>query len=277
MLFFIRLFRQHRLVLLFLLLELLAVVIRYRERNYISGQGSGFMHDLRAQMYLARFKLQRYLFLDQAHQQLLEENLELRRSLQLLNRRLDEPFVLNFMDKDRLEDEQLISAKIIHNGYTHLHNFITIDKGSRDGIVPGMGLLAPGGVAGRVRYVSEHFATAYSLLDTDVLTSALLGKKGVLCSVRWVAQGPQHARLEYLPRHAQPEVGDTVYTSGYDGIYPSLCPVGVISELSIEAHNSFYQVDLRLLADFSALHYVYLYRSYKRAERDSLQKKMAMP
>ena len=277
MLSLIRLFKYYRVFLLFFFLELIALGLFLRGRSYVAGQGIDQLHELRAQLYLFRFGLQRHLHLDYENEQLLAENLSLRKSIRLIDHRSTAMNPqLESLPHDSLYSYDLIVARVIHNGYTGTHNFITINKGARDGIRPEMGLLAPGGIVGRVKYVSEHFSTAYSLLDTDLLTSALWGKGGILCSLRWGAKGPRHAYLEYLPRHASPSKGDTIYTSGYDGMYPFGLPIAVIDAASIEPHQAFYVIDLRLLADFYALHHVYVLRLHMKKERDSLEEKMNM-
>ena len=140
-----------------------------------------------------------------------------------------------------------------------------------------MGLLGPEGIVGRIKYVSSHFATAYSLLDADLLTSAQLGKDGMLCSIRWPAESARYALLEYLPRHSQPKIGDTVYTSGYDGIYPAMLPIGVVAKIELRDDETFYRVRVRLLTDFQSLHHVYALRLPQKSEQDSLQQLMQTP
>ena len=134
--------------------------------------------------------------------------------------------------------------------------------------------MAQEGIVGRICYVSDHFATAYSLLDVDLLTSAQLGKDGILCSVNWAAKGTQEAKVSYLPRHAQPALGDTVYTSGYGGIYQPNLPIGIVTDAKLGASDSFYHVLIRVLTDFYALHYVYVLKWPLQQEYDSLQFRM---
>lgn len=227
---------------------------------------------------MLRLGTRQYLALRARNAQLLTENLQLRKQLLTLQQQVPESvpeFKTNLSASSHAYG--LLLAGIVQSSYIHTHNFLTLDKGSVDGLRPNMGLLGPEGIVGRIKYVSRHFSTAYSLLDTDLLTSAQLGKNGVLCSVSWAAQGPRQAQLKYVPRHEKPMLGDTVYTSGYDNIYPPMLPIGIVEEARIEADETFYRIQLRLLTDFQALHHVYALVLPLKEERDSVQQHMQMP
>ena len=88
------------------------------------------------------------------------------------------------------------------------------------------------------------------------------------------AKGTQEAKVSYLPRHAQPALGDTVYTSGYGGIYQPNLPIGIVTDAKLGASDSFYHVLIRVLTDFYALHYVYVLKWPLQHEYDSLQFRM---
>ena len=73
---------------------------------------------------------------------------------------------------EKIVPYKFIAARIINNSTSLSHNHFTINKGSKDGIKPGMGIIGPEGVVGKVRSVSGRFATAYSLLNTNMLISS---------------------------------------------------------------------------------------------------------
>ena len=275
MLLLLRLLRRYRILSLFLLLEFLALLLYYRGRNY----GAAYIYqNIQAavlQLHVLQFGFQYYFSLRSIHSQLLEENFHLREEISRLQSKLPTPLP-NFpiTSSEKIRPYELLLAKVVRNSYTHTHNSITLDKGSAEGLHPGMGLIGPEGIVGRIKYVSEHFSTAYSLLDTDLLTSVQLGRNGVLCSVRWPAKDAQTAALEYVPRYVRVRRGDTAYTSGYDNIYPAMLPVGVIVEVKLQEDATFYRIALRLLTDFRTLHHVYALKLPRRAERDSLQQLM---
>jgi rod shape-determining protein MreC len=78
-------------------------------------------------------------------------------------------------------------------------------------------------------------------------------------------------QLLYIPRHARPEAGDSVLTTGYSAIYPEGLMIGIVSEVSLQEDGQFYDVLVTLSQDFSRLSYVQIVKSGLKAEQDSLE------
>ena len=64
------------------------------------------------------------------------------------------------------------SAKVVNNHVDFFKNYITIDKGGDQGLMPGMAVISPLGAVGKVKLVSDHYAVVTSLLHIDVMVSA---------------------------------------------------------------------------------------------------------
>ena len=113
-----------------------------------------------------------------------------------------------------------LAAKAINNS-THLnHNFITINKGSKHGITPDMGVINSKGVVGKVMSVSKNFATVASLLNIDMNVSAIIKRDNTFGTVHWNGKDQETIQLLYVPRHMQLSKGDTIVTSGYNALVP---------------------------------------------------------
>ncbi len=162
-------------------------------------------------------------------------------------------------------------AKVINNSVNRFDNFITIDKGLKDGVRPGMGVMSPQGVVGRVRFCSDNFSTVTSVLHSDMSVSSQIKRSKAVGSVRWSGADPKIASMEYIPRYHSPQVGDTIVTSGYNTIFPENVMVGIIREVSIGENSTFHSISLDLSTDFSTLTYVYLIDNTLQQEQDSLQ------
>lgn len=205
-----------------------------------------------------------YLDLADANLQLLEENKQLRSQLVLLR---EKP-----LDADTLLQKfNFIPAKVINNTYQRSLNYLTLDVGSIDSIAPGMGVIGNNGVIGRVKSVSEHFATVTSLLHRNLLVSSTLKASNTLCTVQWDGVSPRQAEAKYIPRHIKIEVGDSVITSGYNSVFPSKILIGTISEIMLNPEDAFYEAKIDLAMDFTSLNYAYVIKSELKAEKDSLE------
>ena len=164
-----------------------------------------------------------------------------------------------------------IPAKVINNSARKINNYLTVDKGRKDGLEPGMGAISSFGVAGVIKTVSNNYATLYSLLHGEMQVSSLLGRLNVFCTTKWDGIDPLYANLLYIPRHVELQEGDTITTSGYNAIFPQGIPIGRIKSFSIEENQTFYNVVIELSSDFQSLSHVYLISNYYRQEKDSVE------
>src|SRR6218665_1640562 len=69
---------------------------------------------------------------------------------------------------------KFLEARVINNSTRNEKNFFTIDQGESSGVRPGMGIISPQGVVGKVKYSSSHFSVAVSLLNIDNQVSCML-------------------------------------------------------------------------------------------------------
>src|SRR5690606_40828613 len=77
-------------------------------------------------------------------------------------------------DTTHLQQYTYITAKVVNNTVTYRNNWMTLNRGSADGVQRGMGVIGPHGIAGITKDASPHFSTAYSILHKDVRVSAKL-------------------------------------------------------------------------------------------------------
>lgn len=165
-------------------------------------------------------------------------------------------------------------AHVINNSVTHAHNYITINKGSLDGIRPEMGVIDQNGVVGVVNVVGEHTARLLSVLNPYMRLSCKIKGHDQVGSLVWDGRNPSEAILEELPKHSEFEPGDTVVTSGFSSMFPEGVPVGTVLSASHDMEDSFYTLRLRLFTDFSTLSTVRVIRDNMRDELQVVEKEL---
>lgn len=165
----------------------------------------------------------------------------------------------------------LVPARVINQSLRQVDNYITLNVGAADGVQPGFGVLAAAGVIGRVKVVTEHFATVTSLLHSKTAVSAKLKRDGTFGTVRWLGEDPTHVLLDYIPRQNRLVRGDSVVTSGYNAVFPEGIFIGRVDSFVKEPDKNFWTVRVRLAADFTNLTYVYVVTPRLKAERDSVE------
>lgn len=268
---------QYRAFFTFLLLELfcswlIIVNNQYQGASFFNSSNSfvaavnGFSHNTKE-----------YFALRETNTRLAEENTLLRKQIEQFNQAAIHADRTGTADSAVIKQFDFVSAKVVNNSINFQSNFITINRGSADGIEPGMAVINDLGVVGKVKITSEHFSVVTSLLNVDIMISALMKRTGYFGTVQWgggEAPDPDHVKMKFIPLHVKPVVGDTIVTSGYSGVFPAGIMIGTISSINQGRDNSFHDLDVKLSQDFRKLSYATVIRSNLLNELDSLELKV---
>jgi rod shape-determining protein MreC len=166
-----------------------------------------------------------------------------------------------------------IAANVVSNSISLPNNYITLNRGRKHGIQPGMGVITPKGVVGIVRNVSENYSEVMSILHQQARTSASLRKSNYFGTMRW--RDPSNIlrmSLETLPKHAEIHEGDTVQTSGYSYIFPEGVPIGKVERYQVEPGSNYYTAQVALFEDLGHLRYVFVVNNLMLKEQEQLVK-----
>lgn len=154
---------------------------------------------------------------------------------------------------DSVSQYRFIIASVINNSVVRPYNYITVDKGSADGLAPEMGVMDQNGVVGVVNVVGEHYSRIISLLNPNFRLSCKLRGNDAFGSLVWDGKNPSQALLEELPKQVRFKTGDTIVTSGHSAIFPEGIPVGIIAGTTRGEDDNFNTLRINLLTDFSTL------------------------
>lgn len=163
-------------------------------------------------------------------------------------------------------DYDFILAHVISNSISQPQNYITINRGTNDGIVPEMGVIDQNGVVGIVNVVGPHSARVISLLNPQFRLSCKVKGSDYFGSLVWDGKDPYHAVLEEMPRHVKFAKGDTIVTSGYSSVFPEGLIVGTIVEQIKDMNDNFFSLRIALSTDFTQLSTVRTIRNNRQAE-----------
>ncbi len=174
----------------------------------------------------------------------------------------------------RLGDNLLFlyrEARVIKNTYSLSNNYVTIDKGSNDGIAPRMGVIGDRGIIGIVRNVSPNYALLMSVLHQQFRVSASLKKSGYFGSLAWQGGNTGNFLMEDIPRSAQPVRGDTVVTNGYSTHFPPDIVIGIVDTAYSEVGSSFFSALVRMTQDPGNVKTVYIVEKLGKDEQLQLE------
>lgn len=219
-----------------------------------------------------------YFNLKSVNEDLAAENARLLTELQAF-KALNEAKILDSLSRDTTiipadslsSPYRYVVGKVINNSVSRINNYLTINRGTLHGVRPGMGVISPTGVVGRILHCSDNFSTVKSLLHSQMQISAEINRTKAFGSVKWKGKNPVQASLLYIARHLNPKVGDTVVTSSLSTIFPQGIAVGKITKVDIRDDDTFYTIDLDLSGNFGTLNYVYIVDNILKLEQDSLE------
>lgn len=263
-------FYQYRSFLFFVLLEIVSIWLIVQNNNY---QGAAFFNSSNryaGSILETRNDVQDYFNLKQENAILAAENARLKQQL-VIHQQIKESGIGTLPDSLRAYRYQFTPAKVVNNSTAFYNNFLTINKGTADGIHKGMGIISPEGVVGRIKECSDHYCTAISLLNTKIGISGKVKGKGIECHIKWEGKNPHEAAMTDVTRNQKIQVGDTILTSGYNPFFPEGIMIGVIKNLKEEG-GSYWKASVNLATDFTSLDVIYIIGNKLEAEQDSLEK-----
>lgn len=276
----IEFFIRNKNFLLFLALFSLGISLTQKAHSGLYTRNIASTNTITGTVYTWLSDARTYFSLREQNEELMASNTRL---LALVNEKADRNFdsiLTNFEghhnnpeinDSSKIRDLKIIQAHVINNSYHRQKNTLTIDKGSKDGVVTDMGVASPLGIVGIVTHVSEHFSIAQSILNTSsrvVVKSKNTDHFGTLI---WDGQRPDHLLLTEIPKIAPLVIGDTLVTDGKSTIFPRGWPVGTVTDINPAKAEDYSELSVRPHTDMTSLYHVYLIQRLEAQEIRELQ------
>ena len=219
-----------------------------------------------------------YFQLKEINRQLAEENSQLRYRMasNLIAPDSSQKKVVDTTLSDtsgRYRKYTFLPAAVVGNTITLQNNFLTLERGSLQGVKVGMSVIAPQGIVGVVLYVSDNYCIAMSALNRNSRVSAMLKKDNSAGSIEWNGENPSFLTLKNIGKGAKVNIGDTVVTSNYSANFPSSIMVGTIAGKTADPSSNFYTLKVKASTNFASLRYVYLVKNIHYDEQKALESK----
>ena len=127
---------------------------------------------------------------------------------------------------------------------------VTIDRGSNTGVTANMAVIAPTGLVGRIVTPTAHASKVQLLIDRNAAAGALVERSRAQGIV--IGSGEDMLRMDFVAATADVKVGDTIVTSGVDGIYPKGFVIGKVEQ--VDNGNGIYKaIRVRPSVEFNRL------------------------
>ena len=248
---------RHNHWLLFVLLEVMSIVLLFHYNSY---QGSVWFSSANAvagKVYGWNSSVEQYFALTTVNEQLTQRNLQLEREVQVLTEQVlkqtKDSSAIERMQSSVMKGLDMIPAKVVSSSLDKANNFITIDKGSADGVKKDMGVVCGTGVVGIVYLTSEHYSVLIPVLSAQSNISCTIRGRGYFGYLHWNGGSPEYAYVDDIPRHAHFRLGDYIVTSGYSSVFPPGIIVGRIKHVYNSYNGLSYRLKITLSTDFTRL------------------------
>ncbi|MDR0681288.1 MAG: rod shape-determining protein MreC [Dysgonamonadaceae bacterium] len=263
--------------LLFLLLLFLSILLIVKNSQFQRSKFLFVAQDVTGKIYSVTSGLQSYLNLNEINADLLKKIAELETevyaykrimelksdSIQTKSIRIDSLNILIY---------QFIQARVVNNNVSGVENYITLNRGSENGIEPDMGVMSANGVVGVIMTTSSHHSVVIPVLNPKFHLSCKVKNSNYYGPLVWDGKDARYTYLTELPRHVNFVIGDTIVTSGYSTIFPEGLPVGSIIDSQKQKDDNYNSVKIKLFTDFYTLNGVMIVKNSYQKEQKDLQK-----
>ena len=275
---FILFIRRFFNLILFLGLEIICVVLIERTNTLQGNDIVSSANMVSGIVYKKQSDVVYYFGLRKMNDSLLNENVRLRKEIDQV-RTLDtlkDSLVHRKIYPDdssthivKYADYMYRTARVISNSTTASDNYITIDRGSKDGISKNMAVISGTGIVGRVEHVSAHYASVLSILSSKQKVSAKL-KDGNNGYIIWDEKQPDVLIMTDVPQQAKVKKGDSVYTAIFSIFSPDIL-IGTVLKVETVKKNAMQLLYLQSSTNFHNLQYVYVIENKMITERKQLE------
>jgi len=150
----------------------------------------------------------------------------------------------------------MVTAEVIGKARKFGDSIFLINSGSWDGLRPDLGVICDQGVVGILRQVGPYSSKVLILTNPSAVIAVMTENSSYLDA--YSSGTGQHAgRLENIPNFEQVEIGEMIFTSGLDGLFPRGLPLGTISE-GTKTNQLFQKLSINFKVDFSRIEEVFI-------------------
>jgi rod shape-determining protein MreC len=196
-----------------------------------------------------------YFYLVSAAKENEELKLALRQAIEKNNEcietELSNQRLRTFLNFQKTMTNDIIAAQVIGKDPSPWFKSLIVDKGFVDGVKKGLPVIIPEGAAGQIIEVTKHYSKVLLLIDRNSAIDALAQRT----RARGIIRGSSDGRFffQYVLRNYEIQEGETVLSSGLDGVFPKGLRVGQVKSITQKNSSIFQEVLVIPFVDFENL------------------------
>jgi rod shape-determining protein MreC len=262
----------------FIILEGICIFLLYQNNSYQRSIFFNAFNEISGRAYYVSGSIKTFLNLQTTNEELVQQNGKLEQQVltleNILRKQAQDSSKVNAFLKDSLHREipyDFVVAHVENNSVSQINNYIVVNKGSKDGIKPEMGVVSTSGIVGIVRNVSTNFSLILPVLNPKFRQSCKVKNTNSFGTLSWDGKDSRYAIMDELPRHQIVKKGDTIITSGFSSIFPEGVLVGTVEGFNKKTDDNFYNLRVKLFTNFYNLSFVRIIKNDLTKERQALE------
>ena len=270
--------QKYKYVLYFLLLQFISLFLIINNHSYHRSKFISSANSITGGIYEKRKSVSDYLDLNIQNKSLAEENVKLKNEIAILRSQLDSTKQFTVIDTSLYHQQyKYIDGIITKNEYHKSYNYLTINRGKKDGVSSEMAVVNHIGIVGVTDAVSNSYARVRSILNRSNEINVRLKKSNAsgnyyYGSLSWDTKNYQIVQLSDIPRQATINIGDTIVTSGRSAIFPEGILVGTVNNIDSREKSNI--IAIKLFNDMSSLRNVYIINNFDKKEIRDLEQRI---
>lgn len=265
----IKLILKYHFTIIFILLEIVSFSLIIRHNEYQRAIFSENASTLFGNISSTVTSIKDYFHLKEINESLAKENILLKNRLEAYEF-LRDTIIHRTVVEGSIPVYEYIGAKQVNATYNRMKNYITLNRGRKNGLQKEMAVCTPEGIVGLIQDLSDHFSVVIPLINVDARISAKIKKNNYYGSLQWDGNDYSYSYLNDIPYHVEVNAGDTIVTSGLSKIFPEGIVVGYVESVDKVTAN-FLKIKVKLAVDFKRINHVYVILNNKKNEQTSLE------
>ena len=246
--------------ILFLTLLSISISLNFSYNEYNKSKFINSSNFIFSSLYDTKFTVSKYLNLELQNQLLLEENKNLKKIL------FNSEIPTKSFDSINSIGFEVMTASVIKNSYSKTNNFITINKGFKDGIGIDYGVISSNGVVGIIDKTTTNYSRLISILNTNFLLNAKFKNSNYFGVLSWNGKNINKVQLKDVPKQAKIKIGDTIVTGGNSLIFPKGILIGYIQSFKLDNSENYLELEVNLSTDMTNIENLYIINNNNATE-----------
>ena len=154
----------------------------------------------------------------------------------------------------KIANHQIQIATVLQFSKNPVSQFMTLNKGSNDGIAAQDTVIDADGIVGQVVETTPFSSRVMLITDPDHRLPVRIqrtSQRGILSGTGYDA-----TELNFIPQNTNVQVGDIIESSGLGGVFPSGYPVATVIKVIKEETNPYLQIYTQPISSLHKIHKV---------------------